>query len=207
MSIIFILAALGITFGYTNPAYRGSSGDPDISKKSVTELLDEKVKYESALEKTREIEEVRNGLLTKYNSVTDADRQKLTRMLPSNIDSIRLIIDVNNVASAYGMSLRDVGISDAPVSAARKDNTVSVIQSAGYSYVTLTFSVTGTYDNLILFLSDLERSLRVNDVTSLSVDSAGDDTKTAQGGKTKIVKETPKYKMKVSLKTYFLPAK
>src|SRR3989338_4165963 len=100
MSIIFILAALLMTFGYTNPAYRGPSGSTEISKKSVNELIEEKTRYEEALQKTREIEEVRNGLLTKYNQVTDADRQSLSRMIPSNIDSVRLVVDVSNIASA-----------------------------------------------------------------------------------------------------------
>lgn len=207
MSIIFILAGLVLTFSYTNPTYRGMSGNPDISKKSVVELIDEKTKYEAAIQKTKEIEEVRNGLQTKYNLITNIDKQRLDKMIPSNIDSVRLIIDVNNVASAYGMSLRDISISDAPASTARKDAPVLGTQSGTYSYENLSFSLTGSYDNLVSFLFDLEKNLRISDVTSLSLDPADKESASASDSKTKNTKTDPQYKMKITLKTYFLGSK
>ncbi len=210
MSIIFILAALGLTFGYTNPTYRGASGSTDVSKKSVTELIEERTQYTAALQKTREIEEVRNGLLTKYNLISEADRANLGKMIPDNIDSVRLIIDINNIATAYNMSLRDIDISDAKIPAARKDNPGSLLTPTGYSYINLGFSVTGTYASVLSFLSDLEKDLRLSDIASLSLVPSGDVSQTGQGGsgsKTKVVKTDPQYKMEISLKTYYLISK
>ncbi|HEY9584397.1 MAG TPA: hypothetical protein VJI33_02360 [Candidatus Paceibacterota bacterium] len=209
MSIIFILAALGITFFYTNPTYRGSSGNPDISQKSVKELLEDRIRYTAALEKTREIEEVRNGLLTRYNSITDEQREKLVRMIPDNIDSVRLIIDVNNIAAAYSMSMRDISLTEAPVSTARKDSPAAVISSDVYSYVTLNFSLTGTYSNLISFLADLEKSLRVSDIINLNIGASTREVEGPGGVKNPKV-QTPvesKYEMKIGIRTYFLTGK
>lgn len=206
MSVIFILAALGITFGYTSSTYRGVSGNSDISKKSVKELIEEKNKYKAAMEKVREIEEVRNGFITKRNLIKDTDNAKLNKMIPDNIDSVRLIIDVNNIAATLGMSLRDITISDAPVAAPRKDNPASLSDSNPYSYVILSFSLTGTYSDLVSFLFNLERSLRLSDVTSLNIESAT-ESQISTDTKVKTPKGDPKYKMKVSLKTYFLKSK
>lgn len=204
MSVIFILAALGLTFGYTNPTYRGVTGNTDIAKESIKELVGEKAQYEAALQRTREIEEVRNGLLTKYNLITEFDRANLDKMVPDNIDSVRLVIDVNNIAASYNMSLRDIVISEPPVSTTRKDGSVAIARPTIYSYINLGFSVTGTYSNLVSFLSDLEKDLRLNDIDSLNI---GEPDETSSSGAESKATPIAQYKMKVSFKTYFSTSK
>lgn len=207
MSIIFILASLGVTFGYAYPRYNSMTGSSELEAKSVKELKDSVIQYEAALEKTREIEEVRNGLLTKYNSITEADRVRIEKMMPDNIDSVRMVIDINNIAQLVGMSLREISLTEPTSQTERKDanNTqVVVARPSAYTYMTLSFSVTGAYNSLIAFLGGLEKSLRIADVSDLSIEEAS--TKDTDVNKSKVFTE-PLYKMKVSVKTYYLSSR
>ena len=176
ISSIIILAAVGLSLSFTYPRYNRESSSFDIKEMSVKELQVEKIRYEAALAKTREIVEVRNGLLSKYNLISETDRQRLAKLIPDNIDSVRLIIDVNNVASDFGMTLRGINVSESLGDAPRKDATLAVPDSRRYSSVALDFSVSGVYTNLVSFLGALEKSLRIVDVTSIDItDGSGSD--------------------------------
>lgn len=207
MSIIFILAALGITFGYTSPKYNSTTANSDLTADGVAELKNLRTEYEAAIQKAAEIEEVRNGLLTKYNSISNADRDRISKLIPDNIDSVRLVIDINNIASSYGMSLRDISLVGSDSTTQNADNQAVVAQSPLYSYLTLDFSVSGSYNNLVSFLGSLEKSLRIADVTNMDiapVSSLGNNgATTAKSG----ISAEPLYEMKISVHTYYLNSK
>lgn len=204
MSIIFILAALGISFGYTKPTYNSTTNSSDLTVKSIAELKMLQSEYQDALRKVAEIEEVRNGLLTKYNAISEDDRTKISKLMPDNIDSVRLVININNIASSYGMSLQDISFSDSPnMSQGMDNNTQAVIaHSKLYSYITFNFSVSGTYDNLMSFLGNLEKSLEITDVVSLSI-LAVSEKDGSSSVKPKLA-EGQIYKMNLSTRVYYL---
>ncbi len=203
ISIIFIIASLLLTFMYVNPTYNGITGNSENSKKSIKELKVEKERYLEALEKVREIERVRDGLLAKYNAIQGSDREKLSKMVPENIDSVRLIIDINNIAAVYNFFLKDISIGQAPSTPVRREGMdLGSIAQKSYPYVTLSFSISGTYNNLIAFLSDMERSLRIIDVESIKISSAKDTEIPIKG---KVAE--PNYNMLVTLRTYFMNSK
>ncbi len=206
ISIVLILASIGIGLFYIKPVYQGDTGGAEIEKKSVKELKIERTRYEAALTKMKEIIEIRNGKLTKYNSIKENERQKIAKMIPNNIDSIRLIIDVDNIARAYGMSLRDISISDDVVKEEKREGTSIVADPKPYSYINLDFSLNGSYDNLIAFVGDLEKSLRVVDFDKIRIEE--DKSSNQESGKTKkTVTGELLYKMTASIKTYFINAK
>ncbi len=176
--IALLLASLGIFFGYVNPTYTGTTGAADTSKMSIKELQTEAADYNDALNKTREIELTRDGLLAKYNAMSDIDKERINKLLPDHIDSVRLIIDINNIAAKYGMSLSDISLSgmpSAPAAAGTASGTPAPVNGPNdlpYNSVKLGFSVTGNYSDFYSFLKELEESLRVVDVTSLSFSAA-----------------------------------
>lgn len=182
--IILILTSVGLFFGYINPTYTAMTGSADIASKSIQELQSEENDYKDALNKTREIELVRGGLLSKFNALKDSDKEKIAKLLPDHIDSVRLIIDMNNIAAKYGMSLTNLVLTASGVLPVVKATTAgNATPTAGgatgaptfvgpderqYDSIKLGFTVTGTYDNFIQFLKEIEESLRVVDITSLS---------------------------------------
>lgn len=181
MPIILILASGGMFFGYINPTYTAVTGSSNIEEKSITELQSEEKDYTDALVKTAGIERIRTGLAAKFDKIDPEDQKKIEKMLPDHIDSVRLIIDINNIGAKYGMSLNNIlltasGVVPAATSkpvtssaAPAPDETLSVGPDGSvYNSIKLGFTITGSYGNFIQFLKELEESLRVVDVTSLS---------------------------------------
>jgi len=189
-AIALILASLGIFFGYITPTYSKATEGADIKHKSIQELKEEHSRYDDALAKARDIEERINGLLTVYNKISAEDREKLEKLLPDHIDSVRLIIDVNNIASQHGLTLRNITLTDDPARVAQQSIGPS---EKKYSKVGLRFAVNGSYESFRSFLEDLERSLRLVDVDTLGF-TAREDAATG----------APAYDFSVVIATYKL---
>jgi Tfp pilus assembly protein PilO len=112
-----------------------------------------------------ELATVRDVLLKKYNTISNGDLAKLDSALPDQVDNVHLIIDVNSIASKYGMTLRN---AVATTNAAASGSSAIGPSAKKYSVVKLSFQVTGSYNILKQFLTDLNNSLRITDVTSTS---------------------------------------
>jgi Tfp pilus assembly protein PilO len=190
ISIILLIASVGLFTLYTNPLYSGDTGSESFAKKSVKELRSEEVQYSEALGKTKQIELVHGGLLSKFNSIPDEDRALIAKLLPDHVDTVRLIIDINAIASKNNLTLRNISLSD---SSDPKKKDAAVAQTIGpdnskYESIAVSFGVTGTYDDFLSFVKDVEQSLRVVDIRSLNFSPAQDGN----------------YKYEVSVSTYRL---
>lgn len=171
-------------FGYINPTYTAMTGSPDTAEKSITELQSEEKDYTDALAKTAGIERIRTGLAAKFDKINSDDQKKIEKMLPDHIDSVRLIIDINNIGAKYGMSLNNILLTASgvvPAAASKPAASGAAAAPAApvegvpigpdgsvYNSIKLGFTITGSYGNFVQFLKELEESLRVVDVTSLS---------------------------------------
>jgi len=133
--------------------------------KSVTELRADEQIYQDAFDKMREIELARSGLAAKYNSVREESRARLEKFLPSHADSVRIVLDLENMARTHKLKLRTVSVTPpSNTSGARpiKKN---------YEALTASVSVVGDYEKFVPFLSDLEESVRLSDITGVSFES------------------------------------
>lgn len=97
--LILAAAAIGLFVMYTNPTY-----------KDAQVLAVQANAYEEALQKAQEMRTLRDELLAKRKSFSANDVAKLERILPDNVDNIRLIIDINNIAVRHSLSLTDVAL-------------------------------------------------------------------------------------------------
>lgn len=156
ISIVLILASLGAFFGYIDPTY-----------KEIKSLGEERQAYTRALNNSRQLQEERDKFLQKYNSIAFSDRDKLVKLLPDNIDNVRLIIDIDEMARKYNMP-----ISGFSANASSDASTVIGANQAPYGTLTLSFSITASYSTFLAFMRDLERSLRILDITSLGFSSS-----------------------------------
>lgn len=156
VSIILIIASLGLFFGYIDPTY---------TKIQANQI--EKADYDKALTNSKALQAERDKFLAKYNQMDKGDMAKLTKLLPDNIDNIRLIIDIDEMAKTYGMRIRNFKTStDEKTETIGKD-------TSPYGTLTLSFSTTASYNTFLAFMRDLEHSLRILDITSIQF-TAGD---------------------------------
>jgi Tfp pilus assembly protein PilO len=156
--IILIIAAIGLFVAYTNPTYQASKA-----------LATKAAAYDDALTKSQQLRTERDKLLSKRNTFSPDDVQKVEEILPDNVDNIRLIIDINNIASRHGLALTNVQIgsvgSGAVASAAAA---LSAGAGAGpVGSVDVGFSVSTSYETMLAFVQDIEHSLRLIDIEKL----------------------------------------
>lgn len=177
LPLILIIAGLGLFVLYTNPQYQ-----------SIKALQTQAGAYNDALGKAQQLKQERDKLLSKRNTFSAEDIQKLEHTLPDNVDNIRLIIDINNIAARHNLTLTNVALGT--VSDTKNARSAIAVGSSGEAVgsVDVGFSVSASYDDFLAFLQDLEHSQRIVDVENISF-------KPSQNGK---------YDFSLSIRTYWL---
>ncbi len=158
---ILLLVSSGLLFwGLIDPAYA------EIKKMKKEESL-----YDQALSNSKELQAIRDNLLKKYNSFSQDDLDRLAKLLPDAVDNVKLIMDIDGIAGKYGMSLKSVSVK-APTT--QKSGALGKNEEPVGS-ISLSFSVSGPYKSFVNFLIDLESSLRIVDVETISFNSSDKD--------------------------------
>ncbi|HEY1037728.1 MAG TPA: type 4a pilus biogenesis protein PilO [Candidatus Paceibacterota bacterium] len=157
---IFIAAAIAGFVLFTNPQYQ-----------KMQEKRAEQQEVVDANKKANALRAERERLLSDRNKIKEADIDRLNKMLPDSVENVGLIIDIDNIASKYGMRIRNTKITELT---ARTGTTAVGPDSKKHGSIALTFSVTSAYDTFLAFMKDLEASLRLVDVTALSFSATRD---------------------------------
>lgn len=154
--------------------------------------------YNEALSNSKALENEKDKLTKVYNSILPENLVKLEKLLPDNVDNIRLILEIERLASPYGMSLRDVRYDTLSKedSAVKAAGVASTTDRGDYGEWTLEFSTSATYNNFIFFVKALEKNLRIVDISSIQFSS------NSGAGANPGFNEVYKYDFKI--KTYWL---
>jgi Tfp pilus assembly protein PilO len=157
-----IIIAVGIFFGYVSPTWSGSIANLSSAIANDTQALAAAKAYTAR----------QNELASAENAIDPTDLAKLTTFLPDSVDNVGLILDLDALAARSGLSLSNIDVATSPAASA-----AAAGQNGGSSpvgSVDLTLSAVGTYGALQQFLSGVERSARLLDITDLTV--KGSDT-------------------------------
>lgn len=155
-----ILASIVGFFMYTKPLY----SEATVNNEQLQKVTD-------ALNKAKQLSDIRNRLTEKYNKISPVDLDRIKKMLPDGVENIGLIIELNNIANSKGLELLNPAISGGGPTTS---TTGGGSDTKKYGSITMSFSVTTTYDKFIDFLQELENSLRLVDVTNLTFSAPGD---------------------------------
>lgn len=198
MPVVLVGIAVAVFFVFSNPFYN-----------DIRELRAQAASYNEALSNSKALENERDKLTAIDNSISFDNKIKLQKLLPENIDNIRLILEIEQIALPYGMTLKDIKYSatdtakkGAPSGGATtvQGGGVAPLTPKNYGVWDLEFSTMGTYNNFLNFTRDLERNLRIVDVSSIQFSS-----ETSGGSKSSpnsLSSESYKYDFKI--KTYWL---
>jgi hypothetical protein len=165
LPLLLTAAAVGLFVVYTNPQYQ-----------QVKTLQAQAASYDNALGEAQQLRQSRDQLLAKYNTFSSTDVQRLQDALPDNIDNIRLIIDINNIASRHDLALAGISVGQVSDSATTRSNLAVGSSGDAVGSVSLDFTVTANYTTFLAFLHDLEHSLRIIDVESISFKATTGDS-------------------------------
>lgn len=193
--IILIGIAGSFFFVFTNPIYN-----------NISALNLDVASYNGALDNSKMFENERDKLTSKYNQIDPDNLVKIKKLLPDNVDNIRLILEIGQIALPYGMVLKDVKYSVIDKNTATTATTGTVIKggsvletSKNYGIFDLEFSISGTYDNFISFTKDLESNLRIVDISSITFSS-----NVSSSGSNPKISSPDIYKYDFKIKTYYL---
>jgi hypothetical protein len=197
MRYIFLLlligASIGIFVAVILPRY-------NVVKADRAEIAT----YNANLVTATQLQQSRDSLITQYNNIPKTDLDNIKTLLPDSVDNIRLIIQLDSLATKNALSsLRNVDYNPdqvpttgtpAKTTTARTDDPATAQRP--YGEFVISFQTTGQYSNFLSFLSDLEQNLRLVDVTNIEFlpSSATGTTQTGASG----------LSYKVTLKTYWL---
>ncbi len=134
---------------------------------NLTALLDQKQKYNDSLEMVSNIENKKDELLTKFDTISDTDKKSIETILPSSLDFVRLISQIDAVAAKYGISIDK--ISSKEISSPAGESTEETQPPKSYQSAIIGFSFIASYDKFNAFMDDLEKSLRILDIRSVKL--------------------------------------
>lgn len=158
--ILLIGAAIGIFFGYTDGHYRDT-----LAKKDKADQIAQAKQNAYALNQQRQ------KLTEMRNKISGFDVNKISKMLPDSVENVGLIIEINNVSKKNGMG--DIKSPQINQGASAK-GAVKGLDSSKYGSLSMSFNVTGTYDQFLAFIQDLETYVRLVDVVGLSFSATKD---------------------------------
>lgn len=192
--IILIIIAGVVFFVFTDPILNTPLAvDPTTGEISggVFPLLSERSDLNTALSSSDTLREASKSLVEKYNNLSESERTGVDKLLPDRIDNVQVVIDINSIASKYGMTIKNIKIGtegDIQTTRTASRTTTKRATTALNKAADISFTVTGSYNQLRNFLTDLGRSLRLVDVTGLSFTAGDSDL----------------YQFNVEVKTYWL---
>ena len=158
-----LICAVGISFFYVSPTWSG----PIATKKSAI-ASDDKALAAAITYATQQ-----NELATARNAIDPADLSRLAAFLPSSVDNVGLILNLNALAARSGLALSNIDVITNAV-AARSANDGTLAPNNPIGSVNLALSAVGTYTALQTFLRGVETSQRLLDVRELV--TKGSDT-------------------------------
>lgn len=161
-TLALILAA-GIFFMYILPTWNGVIAATKEAIRADDKALAAAITYATQ----------QNQLAEARNAIDPADLSRLTKFLPSSVDNVGLILDLNALAARSGLALSNIDVLADPVTAKTGGAGASTAADPVGS-VSLTLSAVGTYSALQAFLRGVELSQRLLDVKELAV--KGSDT-------------------------------
>lgn len=154
-AFILLLISVGLVYTIILPRYE-----------KVEALMREQGQYRDILSNVEALSDRRDDLEVKYENTSPSEVSRLEKILPATVDTVNLAMNFDSIAARYGISIKSIRTVEA-----REDAGTAIVQGTGgkpYDRVTISFSFVSTYQNFRRFLEDIEKSLRVIDVKSVS---------------------------------------
>ena len=181
LSTLLILISVLVLVFYTKPEY-----DKAIALKA------DLVQFEQTLKEAKDLQDKWAEILNNYTNLSQEDIDRLVKLVPDNIDNIKLVLEVNELVGQYGLTLKDIEVVDPEKRNGQKISEGAIKGSPLYGQVNIDFSLSGSYDNFVALLGRLEKSLRMIDVTKITFKAPKDE------------KKLNEYDFDLTLSTYWL---
>ncbi len=174
-ALVLVVLAFALFYTFTSPQYRDAQ--------SLSGLAEE---YRRVVDNVDRIAESKDALLLSYESIPAIEKERLAKVLPANADAVGLARELDTIAARHGFTILGVKVESGP----DKNSSEIVLPefSAPYEKVVVSFTFVSNYEGFSNFLADLEKSLRIMDVKTISFQTG----------------EASLYEHQVTVETYWL---
>ncbi len=181
--LIIVVVAIGIFVGYTNVIYSGT--DSVLEKDGILHLQTILAGKKQDFDNSTKYLATQTALNKTYASIAPAQWDQLGKLLPDVPDNIRLIIEVEQLVIQHGMIMRNVKYNNPTTAQATSSASASTPadvadQAKLYGTVDMEFSIEGQYERFVPLLQDIEKSLRLVDITSITFSAPDPKTNTVK---------------------------
>ena len=110
-------------------------------------------------------------IANQYKSFPENADQRLSTILPDSVDSVKLIVDINNIAKVHGLEVLSPKVSPEAIDKTKPKKFLTH---------TISFQTFATYGIFHEFIRDLEKSMVLHDFNKISFTAnVADDSKSA----------------------------
>jgi len=172
---------------------RGSLDQFDPINEKIADLNE-------ALDNAGKIQLRRAELEADYNSLRAEDVTRLHKLLPSHVDNVRLIIEINDIAKSNNIVVTNINIGGEGSDEDPEDDSNIKVAAVGTLFETLSLNISavGEYESFKKFLDELGKSLRVVDIITLGFNSKSNNDQLAGTSREAV------YDYNIVLQTYWL---
>lgn len=158
---IFLILSLAIFFVLISP-----------EKDNLETLEVERQSLEADNQKAKEYQVKKTELINQFKEgVPPSQEERLEKFLPDSVDNVRLLIDLDAIAAELGLTIGNTAFNSGGGGDANRTDTTD---EGLYETITLSFSFVSNYDDFKSFLRLLQQSLRLIDVTDITVQTSND---------------------------------
>jgi hypothetical protein len=158
LKLLLAISTFAVYYLIISPLYTGA-GTLWQPNQSIQALQSLNTQYDNTLVEATTLRQQAESLKAEYTQVSDEQKARMSVMVPTSIDRVRLLSEISSIINQTGLSVQDISVSD---SVSTLDNTGAVM---------VTFSVSTTYDSFKALMDKLEKSLRLFSVSSIAFTS------------------------------------
>ena len=151
-----IAVSIGMYFLYISP-----------SALEVGALMKQKAEYDNVLEKAKELTQKRDELSASYQNISQADIERLNKIVPEKFDPVVMAHDLSVIAAQNRLSFADFKTS--VVNQAERGVVADPQNALPYKVNMVSIKLAGQYADFLRFLDNVELNLRLLDIENLDI--------------------------------------
>ncbi len=161
ISLIFAAVAIVGFLTWTLPEYR-----------EIESLRGQESGFGDVLASVERLKKQSGAVLSEYNSIAQGDIDRLNKFLPSQVESIKVVIELEKITKNRRLLLKSINVRS-PEKTQKTSFGAGKNNKKNFEEIEIDMSVVGSYGSFIALLGDLEKSLRLIDVKKINF-TAGD---------------------------------
>lgn len=157
--IFSIIIAIIVFVAFVRPQYA-----------EITGIKVEIQEYTNAIDKYNQFSTKLTDKLSIKTNMPAYKNERLDRLVPETIDDAQLLVDIKEIAKRHNLLFGNIQVENGDAELVRKTDGSGATPEVGddLKKVDISFETIGTYDQFKEFLTDLENSLTLFEVTKIS---------------------------------------